>query len=119
MVFGVSTFVDDAIDSAHLMKQVEDDFDPGDFLLDGQDMGIPHVRHDGFQHLPLSFVPARKELSKKENDKGFNIIAVRGECIVTSRELVEIDILQISKADVEKYKREGKILCDETLKEVL
>jgi hypothetical protein len=48
------------------MKQVEDDFDLGDFLLDGQERGIPHVCHNGFQRLPLFFVPAQKEPLKKK-----------------------------------------------------
>jgi hypothetical protein len=39
--------------------------------------------------------------------------------MATSRELGEIEIPQISNEDVEKYKREGKILCGDTLKEVL
>ena len=43
------------------MKQVENDFGMGNFLLDGQDKGVPHIHHNGFQGLPLLSVHAREE----------------------------------------------------------
>jgi hypothetical protein len=55
----------------------------------------------------------------KEDYKGFKIIAFRGECLAISKVLDGIDIIQMSKSNCEKFKREGRILCGETLNEVL
>lgn len=60
-VFGISRLVDDTVELGHYMKQVENDFDMGNFLLDGQDKGVPHIHYHGFQGLPLLFVHGREE----------------------------------------------------------
>lgn len=115
----------------------------GDFLLDNFGLKIPeswnyishtdkkhkelHIHHfsDDNNQIILEDVLTRESIQSthiqvlKEDYKGFKIIAFRGECIAISKELAEINMLQMSKTDFEKYKREGKILCSETLKEVL
>ena len=48
VVFGVSHLVDDPVELGHDMKQVEENFDMRDALLDRQDIGIPHIHHNGF-----------------------------------------------------------------------
>lgn len=60
-VFGISHLVDDAVELGHHMKQVENDFHMGDFLLDGQDKGVPHIHHHGLQGLSLLSAHAREE----------------------------------------------------------
>jgi len=60
-VFAVSHFIDDPVELGHDMKKVENDLDMGDFCLDGQDIGVPHIHHHGFQMLPLLPAHAREK----------------------------------------------------------
>jgi hypothetical protein len=64
-VFAVSDFVDDAVEQSHHMKQVEDDGHMRDFLLDGQNIGFPHIHNDGVQSLSLTIRHSRKEPFKR------------------------------------------------------
>jgi len=51
--FAVTHFIDDPAELGYDMKQVENDLDVRDFRLHGQDIGVPHIHHHGFQPLPL------------------------------------------------------------------
>ena len=54
------------------MEEVEDDFDMRDLALYGQDIGIPHVHHHGFQVFSLFGHHAREESPK---GPGFSVFA--------------------------------------------
>jgi hypothetical protein len=71
-VFAVSHFIDDPVELGHDMKQVENDLDVGDFCLHGQDIGVPHIHHHGFQILPLLPAHARE---KSLQASGFAVLA--------------------------------------------
>ena len=71
-IFGIAHLVDDSTELGNDMKQVEDDFDMGDFGLDRQDIGVPHIHHNGLQFLFLLFAHADKEFFQRT---GFAIFA--------------------------------------------
>ncbi len=71
-VFAVTHFIDNPVELAHHMEQVEDDLDMRDFALDGQDIGVPHIHHHRFQLLPLSGSHTREESPK---GPGFSVFA--------------------------------------------
>jgi len=59
VVFSVPKLIDDMVELEHDMKQLKENFNMGDPLLDRQDRGIPHIH---LQLFPLIFVNGRKEL---------------------------------------------------------
>ena len=60
-VFAVTHFIDDLVELGYYVEEIEDDLDMRDFLLDGFDIGIPHVHHNGFQLFSLFGCHAREE----------------------------------------------------------
>jgi len=52
-VFAITHFIDDLVELGYHVEEIEDDLDMRDFLLDGFDIGIPHVHHNGFQLFSL------------------------------------------------------------------
>jgi len=60
-VFAVTHFIDDLVELGYHVEEIEDDLDMGNLALYGQDIGIPHVHHNGFQLFSLFGCHAREE----------------------------------------------------------
>jgi len=71
-VFAVTHFIDDLVELGYHMEEVEDDLDMRNLALYGQDIGVPHVHHHGFQVFSLFGSHAREESPK---GPGFSVFA--------------------------------------------
>lgn len=72
LVFAVPHLTDDQGGLSYDMKQVESELELRDFRLDGNDIGVPHIHHHGFQRLPLFPAPTREKSQKTPGSSVFS-----------------------------------------------